>query len=220
MNTISIFGKEVKREFLFIIILTILYAVGVLGLLWNIHPQFIYLTPLNLLVSVGLILINHAKWTRPHIIFCVLCFLSGFFSEVAGVQTGIIFGEYAYGKVLGFKIWDTPPMIGINWLMLVYASSVSVNHVLNDKVPVIAKALVAAAGMVILDVLIEPVAIVYGFWEWEAEHIPLQNYLAWFLIAFALCWGFQKMIGNKKNKVAVALFILQFVFFIILGMNN
>lgn len=220
MSTISVLGRDLDRGNLFIAILAILYAVGVLGLLVNIHPQFVYLTPVNLLVSVGLVLGSHPHWKRSHIFFCILCFLCGFLSEVMGVQTGIIFGEYAYGEVLGFKIWDTPLMIGINWLMLVYASSVTANQLLGDKVSAIAKALVAAVGMVILDILIEPVAIVYGFWEWEAEHIPLQNYLAWFVIAFVLCWLFQKMIGNAKNKVGVALFILQFVFFAILGMNN
>jgi uncharacterized membrane protein len=220
VSTISILGNDIKKEHLYIGILTILYTVGIVGLLGDIHPQFIYLTPINLLVSTGLLLPNHPKWLRSHIIFCVLCFMCGFLSEVMGVQTGIIFGEYAYGDVLGFKIWDTPLMIGINWLMLVYASSVTANHLLKDKAHTVAKALIAAGGMVILDVLIEPVAIVYGFWEWEAEHIPLQNYLAWFVIAFVLCWLFQKMIGNIKNKVAVALFILQFVFFAILGMNN
>ena len=220
MSTISLFGKVFDREKVFIAILSILYAVGVLGLLVNIHPQFIYLTPFNLLISTALILVSHSKWLRPHIIFCVLCFLCGFLSEVMGIQTGIIFGEYAYGEVLGFKIWDTPPMIGVNWLMLVYASSVTSNHLLGEKVASFARALLAAAGMVLLDILIEPVAIVYGFWEWEAENIPLQNYLAWFLIALVLCFLFQKMIGHQKNKVGVALFILQFVFFAILGMNN
>lgn len=149
----------------------------------------------------------------------VICFLIGLFSEILGVQTGLVFGEYSYGKVLGPKILGTPLVIGVNWLMLVYCSSVSINYLLQKDSPFI-KALLAAAAMVALDFLIEPVAIKYGFWSWGGEEIPLQNYLAWFAIALVLCFLFQKMIGKKKNKVALALFIMQFLFFLILGIAD
>ncbi len=216
MKSISINGIKAEVDQLAIAALAIVYLVGITGILGNIHPQFIYLTPINLLFSTVLVLLNHGPWKAAHVGFLVLCFVIGFFSEVLGVQTGLIFGEYSYGDVLGLKLWGTPLMIGVNWLMLVYCSCVTVNHITVDS-PAWLKATLAAGAMVLLDILIEPVAIDYRFWTWEEAKVPLQNYLAWFLIALVLCFLFQKMIGARKNKVAVVLFILQFLFFLILG---
>lgn len=211
-TTISIKGVQIDQPTLAIAILTIVYLVGIAGILGDIHPQFIYLTPLNLLFSMALVLWHHEGWKPAHVIFCIICFTVGLVSEIIGVQTGLIFGEYTYGPVLGLKIWDTPVLIGLNWLMLVYCSSVLVNGVL-PQLHYFLKAILAAAAMVGLDFFIEPVAVAYDFWSWENEHIPVQNYMAWFLIALVLCMLFQKMVGRQINKVAVALFILQLVFF-------
>ncbi len=216
MKSISIKGIKAEVDQLAIAALIIVYLVGITGLLGNIHPQFIYLTPVNLLFSTILVLLNHGSWKAVHILFLILCFFIGFFSEVLGVQTGMIFGEYAYGEVLGLKLWGTPLMIGVNWLMLVYCACATINQ-LTTKSPDWLKALLAAGAMVILDFLIEPVAIEYGFWNWGGNEVPLQNYLAWFIIALVLCFLFQKMVGKRKNKVAVVLFFLQFLFFLILG---
>jgi putative membrane protein len=35
--------------------------------------------------------------------------------------------------------------------------------------------------MTTLDFLVEPVAMKLGFWSWENDIIPLQNYAMWFL---------------------------------------
>ena len=105
-----------------------MYMGGLVGIALPVHEDFVLLTPLNLLASLSLILWHHPKWDRPLSIFLLLCFFTGFLVELAGVQTGLIFGEYQYGEVLGWKIWGTPLIIGINWAMLVYASASSVNY--------------------------------------------------------------------------------------------
>jgi len=129
-----------------------------------------------------------------------------------GVQTGQIFGSYEYGPVLGWKVFDTPLMIGVNWAMLVYCAGVTVNHI-APMMNKIGKALLAAGMMTGLDFFIEPVAIHYNFWQWNEGAVPLQNYLAWFVIAFLLLLAFYQLMGRAKNKVGVILFILQFLFF-------
>ena len=101
--------------------------------------------------------------------------------------------------------------------MLVYASSTTVNHLLKDKAGLFVKALLAAVIMVTLDFLIEPVAISLGFWFWTTPDIPLQNYLGWFAIAFVLCLGFHFFLKDNLNFAAVALLILQFIFFFCIG---
>ena len=51
-----------------------------------------------------------------------LIFLLGFVVEVVGVQTGLIFGSYSYGATLGVKLFDTPLLIGLNWIFVSYSS--------------------------------------------------------------------------------------------------
>lgn len=208
---------EVTYENLAIIILSILYLVGIVGISVPIHPDFALLTPLNLLFSLAIVLYFHPKWNRSSVLFLFLCFGIGYGAEVLGVQTGLLFGSYEYGPVLGPKVWETPLMIGINWILLSYCSGMLINQLLTKQHQVI-KAAAAALVMVGLDIFIEPVAIKYDFWQWEGRASPpLQNFLGWWLVAFIVLLFFTFLLKNQKNKVAIALLALQFVFFIALN---
>ena len=209
---------DLQKDNLAIAILLLLYIVGIGALWFDVHPDFILLTPVNLLISLGLMLWRHPAKDRALWIFVGICYIAGFVVEMAGVQTGLIFGEYKYGKVLGLKLWGTPLLIGVNWVMLVYASAVVVDR-LWEKMPLLPRIALAAAIMVALDVLIEPVAVAFGFWSWERGIIPLQNYVAWYVLAFALIALFYKLKGRVFNKAALALLVLQFLFFGILNIR-
>lgn len=205
-----------KKTSLSIFILVVLYTVGVVGIGSGYLPNIIFLTPLNLLISFGLLLWNHPQWSKESALVLATCFLVGLGIEVVGVQSGLIFGEYEYGQVLGWKVWGTPLMIGVNWAMLVYATGVSVNAIFSNW-NWLEKALAGALLMLTLDYFIEPVAIYYGMWSWGGGEIPIQNYVAWFVISLVLLAIFHYFQGWIKNKVGYYLLIIQFLFFFILG---
>ncbi len=207
--------KQLSHPNTAIIILVIFYAVGILGTKLSIHPDFLLLTPFNLLLSISLVIWHHHPKEAKLWGFLLTCFIIGYASEVIGVNTGLIFGEYAYGPVLGWQLWDTPLMIGVNWAMLAYCSGTVINY-LAGRLPWWLKGILSAALMVGLDVLIEPVAIRYDFWSWEQHLPPLQNYLGWFAVALPLLLLFHWLFKDSKNKVAIALFILQIAFFTLL----
>ena len=196
-------------------ILIIFYAVGIVGILGEIHPDFILLTPFNLLLSVFLILAHHQNWSTKFIVWLLFTYIIGFSAEVIGVNTGLIFGDYTYGPVLGWKLMATPLMIGVNWVMLAYSSAVLVQQIF-PKVSWIIKAVLAALIMVTLDFIIEPVAIHYDFWQWTHETIPLKNYLGWFFVALIIHLVYFRQFKGVKNNVAIVLFSLQVLFFLIL----
>ncbi|TXB65591.1 carotenoid biosynthesis protein [Phaeodactylibacter luteus] len=198
-----------------IAVLAILYAVGVVGILLPVHPDFILLTPLNLLVSVGVMLSFHRGWGKPTLFYLLVAYVVGFGAELFGVQTGLLFGDYAYGKVLGPKVWGTPLMIGVNWLMLGYASGVLANRLLPGR-SFWWRGSLSAVLMVALDVIIEPVAMAFGFWSWGGGEIPLQNFAGWMAVALPLQLLFAYLHPGLRNKVGVALFFLQVAFFAIL----
>lgn len=199
-----------------ILILIILYLVGILGVALPLHPDFLMLTPFNLLVSLGLLLRHHPSPDRKLLFFLLLCYGIGFGAELFGVQTGLLFGEYSYGAVLGPKIWGTPLMIGVNWMLLTYAAGV-LAYSLAPQLFWLPRAGLAALLMVGLDIVIEPVAMTHDFWSWAGNTVPFRNYAGWFAVAFPLQCYFARYLGTVRNKVAVALFILQLVFFFALN---
>lgn len=193
-----------------IAVLLLLHAVGLIGLLSDRQSWFLALTPINLLLSAALVWWNHNGWSGTKIAVLVLAFLVGMAVEIAGVATGVIFGEYSYGATLGPKLFAVPIVIGVNWAMLVYCSGVLVARL---QLALWLKAAIAAALMVGLDVLLEPVAIKLDFWSWAEAAIPLQNYVAWFVVAFGLLLVFHRTFKATSNRVAVVLFLLQVAFF-------
>ncbi len=198
-------------------LLLLFYSIGITGILLPIHPDFILLTPANLLVSLAIVLAFHRPWRRSFIVFLLLCYLIGFGAEWLGVQTGLLFGSYTYGSVLGPKAGGTPLIIGINWILVTYSSAMLVQALSGGRHAWWLRALLSALLMVGLDVLIEPVAVQQGFWSWAGEEIPLQNYLGWMAVAFPLQLAYHKKVEAETNYVAAALFILQLIFFLVIG---
>lgn len=193
-------------------ILVIFHAVGFWGLLFSGRPEYFQrLTPMNLLLTNTLLLAFHRRWSTTFILFAAVVFSVGFFSEVVGVHTGLLFGDYTYGAALGFKIWSVPVLIGLNWLMLVY----SAGHISNlTRLPWPAKAILGALLMVLLDYFIEPVAMAFDFWSWQGGHIPLSNYVGWFVVALGLQVYFQRAAIAKENRLAPYIYLVQLLFFV------
>lgn len=198
-------AKEV-RKFLFIF-----YAVGITGFAIPVlQPLFKIITPLALLLGVYLLAVFHNKYSVSSIVVFALIFILGFSVELIGVNTGIIFGSYSYGKTLGPGIYNTPLMIGVNWLFLIYTIS-SVTESL--KIPAIPKILLSSAMMVVYDIVMEHVAPEMDMWSWEGSVIPLKNYAAWFIIS-AVFFSLLKIFKtDTRNPIAWVLLLCQFLFF-------
>lgn len=196
-------------------LLLAMHIAGAIGLaIPATRDLFQLLTPFNLLATAAIIFHFEERKTANYVLFILATFLVGYGVEVAGVHTGIIFGEYSYGATLGFKLFEVPLAIGLNWAILIYATGMT-----SDKLPLpgVVRALVGATMMVLLDLLIEPVAINLDFWTWAAQTIPLRNYLAWFLLSFALHLFYQFLPFSKNNPLAIRLLCIQALFFLILN---
>jgi putative membrane protein len=122
----------------------------------------------------------------------------------------MIFGEYHYETTLGFKILNVPPVIGINWLLLVYCVGSSFCRVSK---PIYFKVLYGALLMTMFDFLAEPIAIRLNMWSWAEGTPPLQNYIGWFITAAFLLTLFHTLQFRKDNPIALWLLILQICFF-------
>ncbi len=207
--------KIAQYKHLAFIILPLMYLAGIIGLnLPQTKELFKILIPFNLLVSLAALLWYHTDWNKAFVLYAISAFLIGFFIEILGVQTGIIFGHYHYGTVLGWGIWGVPLTIGCNWLMLNYFVNVIANQLTKNT---ILKILLAATLMTTLDFLIEPAAIELGFWHWQNNIIPTQNYIAWFLVSALISSIYFLLDFSRSNALAMLLFVLQASFFIVIN---
>ncbi|GAA3938186.1 carotenoid biosynthesis protein [Hymenobacter algoricola] len=196
-------------------LLLLFHVTGFLGLAFSREPTFyLQFVPLNLLLTAFLLLSFQPDRRGMFPIFCVVVAVVGFFVEVAGIRTGLLFGVYEYGKVLGTKWLGVPLIIGLNWLLLTYMTGILARYL---PVPAFVRALAATLLMVGMDLCIEPVAMHYGFWSWQYDRIPLQNFKGWFAVALILQVYFNRTEFVKRNALVPFVYLLQLLFFFGLG---
>ncbi|OEK07491.1 carotenoid biosynthesis protein [Roseivirga misakiensis] len=196
-------------------LLVAMHISGVIGLSLEITSDlFKMLVPYNLFATAAILLHFEKDKSIKYGLFILITFLVGFFAEVIGVATGDIFGEYAYGKTLGFKVLEVPLAIGINWVVLIYCSAHLSRKITNSAV---LQVIIASILMVALDLLIEPVAINLDFWSWNGGDIPLRNYIGWFVVSVLLHSVFRGLMKDSNNSLAIKLLYIQAAFFVVLN---
>lgn len=202
--------------------LGLIYGFGALGLAWSpTRSLFLMLTPFTLLFG-ALVLLYFEKASQPKTwIVLSLSWLAGYAVEVIGVKTGLIFGAYAYGDVLGPQLANVPLVIGLNWTILLYAIYLVLQPI---SWPQWTKPILGALLLVFTDVWIEPVAVALDFWQWEnpVAHwlfvAPLQNYLAWGLFSLVILGSFQLLQPRWENGLAKRYWLYQLSFFVLLNL--
>ena len=200
--------------------LSCFYLVGLLGHLWpQTRSLVLALTPFFLVISGAVLVLPSLVQAGGR--FPVWFFGAWFLTysiEVAGVASAVIFGPYHYGDTLGPTILAVPPVIGFNWVMVVLGAMASLRWLPGPKV---VQALGVGCLCTLFDCVMEPVAVANGYWAWNGNSIPLQNYLAWFLIAFALSWSALRMLkrpargGELCDHLLIFGFLAQGWFFLV-----
>ena len=174
------------------------------------------LTPINLIAILIFFLWANSDYSIKFFKTLLLIYVIGIFIEVLGVNLKIIFGEYFYGKTLGYKLLGTPLVIGVNWLTLSLASYGISRYIFRQKVLIV---LFASGIMILTDYLIEPLAASLDFWYWANNEIPFQNYVAWFFVSLIIQAILVKTNFKLNIKLCLALLISQILFFVIQYFN-
>ena len=107
-------------------------------------------------------MVNQIKLHSKELLCIILIFWTGIFVEFLGVNYGLLFGEYTYGKNLGPKFFGVPFLIGMNWVSLTTISGSISNYISKGrKIPSI---VLGSILMLVIDFFIEPVAPMLDFW--------------------------------------------------------
>ena len=209
------------------ILAVLMHLAGLILILIGANKVFETLTPFNLVVMFFLVIYTAPGDKNKFLLFLFIAILAGFFSEMIGVQTGLLFGNYTYDHIMGPKWNGVPFLIGLNWFIVVYASGMvatKINLMLADFLPVRAAysrwfgfslILDGALLATLFDWIMEPAAIHLGFWTWDDGHIPLLNYLSWFLISLLLLTLFRTL-KLKYHPFATNLLLIQALFFLLI----
>jgi len=185
---------------------------GIIGIIYSDASWFIKATPLNLMLSFILLMINTER-SKKLLFLVVFCFTIGMLAEIIGVHYGFIFGMYSYGDALGTKFLEVPLMIGVNWCILIFITGFIAQSFLESLWK---RTLLGVGLMLFLDLVIEPVAPVLGFWSFETGLASFHNYVGWAVVALPLQIVFHKTKIKIEGPFPFHLFILQFLFFTIL----
>ena len=195
--------------------LYIIFFVGIVGHLYDpLRNLMLLLTPATLLLT-GLIVLfySYKSSTINFLIWAAFTYIITFILEVVGVKTGLIFGEYNYGSTLGIKLFDVPLIIGFNWVFVILGS-ISISKLMTGNI--FLSSIISAFIAFIFDLILEPIAIKLDYWSWFEGIIPLQNYLAWFVIALISAFGFNYLNVKVNSKISLHYLLVQFIFFVIL----
>jgi putative membrane protein len=207
------------------IIIALIYVFFGFGVLWHYLPiTFELMRSITWIVlaisALTVISIEYKLFSdkfdrRKFMGWVIFGFLFTLILEIIGNKTGVIFGPYSYGDVLGIKILGAPIIIGLNWLLVVLGTRQVVDS--RIKSPVLAT-LMASLLAVCFDVVLEPVAINLGYWNWETATgaIPWQNYLAWFGISLVLNSIWTKLDLKLNTEFAKHFMLAQLLFLTLL----
>jgi len=203
----------------FSVFAAVLYAVGIAKYLLSANdPLLATTTPWFLLVTgfpafiISIPSEGRARYLAWGVVSCIFALAV----EIAGVKTGAVFGAYEYGKTLGPHILGVPPVIGFNWVIIVLGFSG-----LYSRLPcgTACRTLLSAASATVFDWVMEPVAVALGYWKWEQNCIPLQNYAAWFLVSLLMSAGYVHLRVTWRRPAPFVIVFAQLVFFAVLRVS-
>lgn len=156
-------------------------------------PLFPQEFPLLALAQMVLLALSALLWAFRYLGgralgLAAVAFGLGLWVEFVGSRTGLPFGRYTYEGAPGPHLWGVPLIVPLGWFALVLSA-----HALARGRPV-RVGLMAVAW----DLGLEALMPAQGYWTWQDPRpfwygAPLLNYLAWFVVGWALSWTYRRL---------------------------
>lgn len=203
---------ELKKYLPYVFIGTF-YVFGTIGhLIGSLSSIVIPLTP-YVLIGIGMPVFIYTVWGSWKLtVFSAVVYVLTFTIEALGVHTGHIFGAYTYGPTLGFKLFAVPLVIGFNWVLVVLGIVSFFSRYIKS---ITLLSIASGAAAVVYDLPLEITAMKLDYWQWHIDHVPVQNYIAWFIIVLITVLIMKLLKLTVKNRLLEFYIAVQFIFFII-----
>jgi putative membrane protein len=159
------------------------------------------LTPIFIAVLCGVSLLVWDAKPRNKAYIALGVVVAGYAVELIGVHTHLLFGNYAYGTVMGYRVLGVPITIGLTWFLV----TLSAWHIMAfGRLATIYKFLLGGALVVMFDLILEQFASAYGLWVWRFGSIPLFNYISWFIVSQLFFFVYFKFTKNTEPSIFIA----------------
>ncbi|QXE00236.1 carotenoid biosynthesis protein [Terribacillus sp. DMT04] len=139
--------------------------------------------------------------------------------EALSVYSGFPFGEYRYTPMLGLPILNVPFTIAIAWVGFI-VNSTMISTQKNKWL----RALETGTWVVLIDLILDPVALAWDFWQWNEGGfyygIPATNFITWFILAAVLSLLLPLQKDKAANHASFRLLQLMFLFFGLLALKK
>lgn len=191
-------------------IIWLFHISGIIGITLGYKSWFLEKTPLNLTICLILFALVFPLNSFRKLAVFLSFFAVGMLAEWLGVNFGLLFGEYAYGKNFGPKLDGVPWLIGCFWALLACVTSSMVSGIAISNW---GKALLASLLMVLLDFFMERNAPNFDFWEFQG-HVPVKNYITWFILGLGMQWVIQRQKFTGNQAISFHLYFAQLIFFL------
>jgi putative membrane protein len=195
-----------------------MFSVGIVGHAVPLtHDLMIFLTPI-FLFGMGIFVIHPwiVKKDFKFLAWVAVTYIATFLIEALGTATGAVFGEYSYGSTLGPELLDVPVVIGFNWVLVVVGAVMLAMRYMKN---IYAASLLGGAIATVFDYFLEPVAIELDYWTWAGGDIPLQNYMAWFVIGTLISFSYLKLGFKGRSNLPIHYLFVQALFFLSLQLT-
>lgn len=199
------------------LVLLLIFSAGIAGhsidmsraLMLRLTPEILFIT--GLLVLYPFLRSRNGRFLA----WCSTTFAITYTVEYIGITRALPFGSYTYGDVLGFKLLGVPLIIGMNWVLVILGAVLIAQHLSEN--PFIAAA-VAGLLAVLFDLVLEPVAISLNYWRWERGAPPLENYCAWYVLAFVMALIYRIFNVASSSNLPQYYFVIQLLFFLMMNL--
>ncbi len=221
----SFLGTSSKFLKLLTWILIVMFPVGLFIMFSGFGKQFLWTTTIFLgLEALLMFLVINQNWGLVRAAGSALViFTVSLLVEWYGVSSGIPFGNYIYTDVLQPKLFGVPIAIAFAWFTVTSASMLAVRSLLYSS-SALAISFISASLILATDILLEPFAsFVNGFWIWEFNKIPLQNFLSWFGLGFIFSLVLNKLLNPKRHTapvIPVIIIVINILNFSIVNIAN
>jgi putative membrane protein len=195
------------------------HVLGVFQMLMRILAAPLLIALSIIVFAVTFRILKDKKIRLLFIAWAILVIVGSFVIEWFGVRTGKIFGLYFYGEALQPILSGVPIAIGFAWLCILLTSVAVVQRILQkfSNYHFIIQAISISLLMVLFDIVMEPAAMKLSYWTWLGDSIPIQNFIAWFVIS--LLFGLIGLPLNLfKEKLPAVVFHAYFAQLIYFGM--
>ncbi len=174
------------------------------------------LTVVTVVVAAGASA-GHAGLTRGRrgVACCAVAAAVGLSAEIAGVHTGVPFGEYGYTASLGVQVAGVPVLAGLAWTMLAWPSALVARRLVGSR---IVRVVVGGWALASWDLFLDPQMVAAGHWRWAhpsphlpgVPDVPLTNFAGWLLVSMVVSLAVQRLLhatGDHDDRWMIALFL-------------